>query len=86
MHERLYLAYNKEKRRTYIIHVDTSDFPTKKQPHVIVEDIVELTLKLRTNSWDVSVSNIVSRGGQYRKKASAVNYRLKHLSKEDPVL
>ena len=82
MHERLHPAYNKEKPRTYIIHVDTSDFPTKKQPHVIVEDIVELTLKLRTNSWDVSVSNIVSRGGQYRKKESAVNYRLKHLSKE----
>ena len=56
--------------------------PKNNQPHVIVEDIVELTLKLRTNSWDVSLSNIVSRGGQYRKMVSAVNYRLKHLSKE----
>ena len=55
-----------------IIHVATNDLPTT----------VELALKLKTNSCDISVSNIVPRDDQYREKASAVNHQLKDLCKE----
>ena len=44
---------------------------------------MELVLKLETNSCDVSVLNIVSRGDQRRKKATVVNHRLKDLCKEN---
>ena len=65
-----------------MICVGTNDLPTRRQPVVIAEDIIELALKLNTNSCDVSVLNIVARNNQYRKKASAVNHKLKDLCKE----
>ena len=40
-----------------VIYVDTNDLPTKKQPDVISEDIVELALNLKSNSCDGSVWN-----------------------------
>ena len=64
-----------------LIHVGTNDLPTRQQPDFIAEDI-QLALKLKTNSCEVSVSNIVARYDQYRKKASVVNYKLKDLCKE----
>ena len=65
-----------------LIHVGTNDLPTRRQPDVIAKDIIQLALKLKTNSCDVSISNIVARNDQYRKKASAVNHKLKDLCKE----
>ena len=65
-----------------LIHVGTNDLPSRRQPDVIAEDIIQLALKLKTNSCDVSISNIVTRNDQYRKKPSAVNHKLKDLCKE----
>ena len=65
-----------------LIHVGTNDLPTRRQPDIIAEDIIQLALKLKTNSCDVSISNTVTRKDQYRKKASAVNHKLKDLCKE----
>ena len=65
-----------------LIHVGTNDLPSRRQPDVIAEDIIQLALELKANSCDVSVSNIVARNDQYRKKASAVNHKLKDLCKE----
>ena len=65
-----------------LIHVGTNDLPSRRQPDVIAEDIIQLALKLKTNSCDVSISNIVTRNDQYKKKASAVNDKLKNLCKE----
>ena len=65
-----------------LIHVGTNDFPTRRQTDVIAEDITQLALKLKANSFDASVSNIVARNDQYRKKASVVNHKLKDLCKE----
>ena len=64
-----------------LIHVGTNGPPTRRQPGVIAEDIIQLALKLKTNSCDVSISNIEARNDQYRKKASAANDKLKHLCK-----
>ena len=41
-----------------LIHVGTNDFPTRRQPDFITEDIIQLTLKLKTDSCDASVLNI----------------------------
>ena len=65
-----------------LIHVGNNDLPTRRQPDVIAKDIIQLALKLKTNSCDVSISNIIARNDQYRKKASAVNHKLKDLCKE----
>ena len=62
-----------------LIHVGTNDLPTRRQPDVIAKDIIQLALKLKTNSCDVSISNIVARNDQYREKASAINHKLKDL-------
>ena len=42
-----------------LIHVGTNDLPTRRQPDVIANDIIQLALK--TNSCDVSISNIVTK-------------------------
>ena len=65
-----------------LIHVGTNDLPTRRQPDVIAEDIIRLVLKLKANSCDISVSNIVVRNDQYRNKVSAANRKLKDLCKE----
>ena len=64
-----------------LIHVGNNDLPTRRQPDVIAKDIIQLALKLKTNSCDISVSNIVARNDQYRNKAP-VNPKLKDLCKE----
>ena len=51
-----------------LIHVGNNDLPTRQQPDFIAEDIIQLALKSKTNSCDVSVSNIVATDNQYRKK------------------
>ena len=65
-----------------LIYVGTNDLPTRRQPDVIAKDIIQLALKLKTNSCDVPISNIVARNNHYRKNASAVNHKLKDLCKE----
>lgn len=44
------------------------EWSSNQQQDVIDEDIVELALKLKTNSCDLSLSNIVPRDDQHRKK------------------
>ena len=77
-----YAQPTKEKPNHVLIHVRTYYSPIRRQPDIIAEDIIQLALKLKTHSCNVSVSNIVARNNQYRKKASAVNQKLKDLYKE----
>ena len=51
-----------------LIHVGTNDLPSRRQPDVIAEDIIQLALKLKTNSCGVSISNIVTRKISIRKR------------------
>ena len=71
----------KENPDLLTIHVGNNDLPNKKQPDATAEDIVKLALKLKTNSCDESVSNIVSRGHQYKK-----GIRKCSLKKASPVI
>ena len=64
-----------------LIHVGTNDLPTRRQRDVIAEDIIQLALKLKISSCDISVSNIAERNDQYRNKALTVNRKPKDLCK-----
>ena len=67
----------KENPDHILIHVGTNDFPIRRQPDIIAEDIIQLALILKIDSCDISVSNIVTRNDQYRNKASALTRKLK---------
>ena len=45
----------REKSDHTIIHVGTNDLPTEKQPDVMTKDVVELALKLKTNSYQPQI-------------------------------
>lgn len=77
-----YAQPTKEKPNHVLIHVRIYYFPMRRQPDVIAEVIIQLALKLKIHSCNVSVSNIVGRNNQYRKKASAVHHKLKDLYEE----
>ena len=62
-----------------ILHVGTNDLPTRKNSDEIAKSIVQLASALKTKSCDVSISNIMARSDQYRKKAIEVNKELKNL-------
>ena len=64
MRERLCPTNNRENPDHILIQVGTNDLPTRRQPDVIAEDIVQLVMKLKINSCDISVSNIVGRNDQ----------------------
>ena len=79
MHERLSSTSNRGNTDHILIHVGTKDIPTRRQLDVIAEDIIQLALKLNTNSCDISVFNIVAGNDHYRNQASAVNRKQKDL-------
>ena len=81
MYDRLCSTNNRENPDHILIHVGTNNLPTRWQPGVIAEDIIQLALKPKTNSCAILASNNVSRNDQYRNKASAVNGKLKNLYK-----
>ena len=54
---------------------------TRENPDHIAEDIIQLALKLKISSCDISVSNIAERNDQYRNKALTVNRKPKDLCK-----
>ena len=64
-----------------ILHCGTNDVHTKNAPEQIVENIVNLAIKLKRNC-DVSMSSIKARNRQYQKKAADVNRELKEKCSE----
>lgn len=57
------------------------DVPTKKNPEQIVENIVNLTIKLK-RSCNVSISGITAKTDQYQSKAADINQKLKEKCRE----
>ena len=80
MHEKLCSANNKKKSRTGFDLRSYYLSSNQTATDVIAEDIY-LAVKLKTHSCDVSVSNIVARNGQYRKKVLAFNLKMNDLCK-----
>ena len=79
MHERLSSTSNRGNPDRILIHVGTNDIPTRRQLDVIVEDIIQLALKLNTS--DIPLV-FVAGNEHYRNQASAVNRKQKDLCKE----
>ena len=65
-----------------VIYLGTNDLSSKKESAGISSAIVYLTLKLKSGTCQVSVSNLTTRNDQYRKKALEVNQHLKVLCRE----
>ena len=81
MLERLCSANNKKKSRTGFDLRSYYLSSNQTATDVIAEDIIYLAVKLKTHSCDVSVSNIVARNGQYRKKVLTFNLKMNDLYK-----
>ena len=54
-------ASMREKPDHIILQVGTNDLNSDRQPDLIVKSIVDLTITLKNNSQNVSVSNIIMR-------------------------
>ena len=65
-----------------VTHVRTNDLSLKKESAEISSAIVDLALKLKSDTCQVLVSNLTTRNDQYRKKELEVNQHLKVLCRE----
>ena len=68
----------------YILHVGTNDLCLDRSPELIAKSIMDLALTLKSESHDVSVSNIIVRtdSDTLKKKGYEVNAILMELCKE----
>ena len=68
----------------YILHVGTNDLCLDRSPELIAKYIIDLALTLKSESHDVSVSNIIERNDSetLNKKGCEVNAILMELCKE----
>ena len=73
---------SRDKPDHIIIHVGTNDLASSKKSNEIAESIIALAKNLKTDTCDVSISNITTRDDWYRKKAAEVNKSLKELCKQ----
>ena len=74
----------RDKPDHFIIHVGTNDLNSEMSPKQIAESIVDLAMSLRTESNNVSVSNIILRTNNslLNQKGCEVNSHLKDLCEE----
>ena len=68
----------------YILHVGTNDLCVDRPPELTAKSIIDLALTLKSESQDVSVSNIIVRNDSdaLNKKGCEVNAILTELCKE----
>ena len=71
----------------YILHVGTNDLCLDRSPEVIAKSIIDLALTLKSESHDVSVSNIIVRNDNdtLNKRRYEVNVVLMELCKENNI-
>ena len=77
----------REKSDHYILHVGTNDLCLDRSPEVIAKSIIDLALTLKSESHDVSVSNIIVRNDNdtLNKRRYEVNVVLMELCKENNI-
>ena len=63
-----------------IFHVGTNDIPSDKDAGDIAKSIVDLAMSAKSPTWDVSISNIITRKDEHQHKAQIVNNHLKEMS------
>lgn len=59
-----------------VIHVGTKDLASKKESVEVSSSIMDLALTLKSDTRQISVSNLTTRNAQYHKKALEVNQHL----------
>ena len=69
----------RDKPSHLILHVGTNDLNTSKTAESIATSIVEQAITVKDDHHDVSLSNIVIRRDNLKKKAEEVNSYLKDL-------
>ena len=65
-----------------IFHIGTNDVPSSKDAQEISNSIIELALSAKSESCDVSISNIVVRKDRHQNKCQEVNDHLKEMCRE----
>ena len=65
-----------------IIHVGTNDISTDQRPEQIAKTIFGLVLSVKSNSRDVTLSDITFRNDGHQQKVVETNWHLKELCKE----
>ena len=69
----------REKPNHTILHVGTNDLNSDGPTDLIAKSIADLAITLKSNSQNVSVSNIITRNDSFNEKAMEVNDYLKQL-------
>ena len=76
------IPYLRKNLHHLIINVDTKDTSTNRRLEKIAKSIVELPLSVRSNSCDVTLSNITVRNDGHQQKVVETNRRMKELCKK----
>ena len=63
----------------FVLHVRKSNLNSGREPELILKSILDLACTLKSNSDDVSISNIIVYNDKYNEKDIAVNSHLKWL-------
>ena len=66
-----------------INHVGTNDISTNQRPEQIAKLIVELALAVKSNSCDVTLSDITVKNDDHQRKVGETKRHLKELYKEN---
>ena len=87
MHERSHEAIDEILSSDHtILHVGTNDLNSDRPSHLIAKSIVDLDITLKSNSQNVSISNIIMRNDSFNEKAMEVDGYLKQLCIENVFL
>ena len=68
-----------------VIHVSKYNIPSQKLSVAISSKIVDLALKLKSETCQISISNLATRNGQYCRKALKLNKHLKVMCRKNNV-
>ena len=72
----------REKPVDFVLHVGTNDLDSDRSPDLIAKSIVDVASSLKTNKYNVTISNILTRNDCFMAKANEVNKCLNFVSKE----
>ena len=62
-----------EKPDHIVLHLDTNDFDSDRQPYLHVKSIADVASSMKNEKHHVTASNIVTRADHFKEKAKAVN-------------
>ena len=79
MYGRPHQTSKRDKPDHIILHVGTNDIPSDKNAEDIVKSFVDLAMSTKSQTCDVTISNIITRKSNHKHKAQEVNNHLKEV-------